>query len=58
MGVAYSSGTQELHVQFNSGTEYTYEDVPEEEFAALRDAPSPGAYLNENIKDVYSYRRG
>lgn len=58
LGVAYDAETRALHVQFISGPEYTYHDVPEDEYQNLIDDPSPGSFLNNNIKGTYRYTRG
>lgn len=39
-----------IHVQFNSGKTYQYPDCCEATFESLRTAPSPGKWLNENLK--------
>ena len=54
-GVAYSSSSKTLYVDFNNGQEYAYSDVPEEEYEALLSAPSVGSYFHDNIRDTYLY---
>lgn len=54
---AYVPDAQELHVLLNGGL-YIYEGVPEGVLEDLLSADSPGAYLNQNIKPVYSFRKG
>jgi len=58
LGVAYDEDTHELSVQFKGGSTYKYKDVPPEEYGALMDAPSPGGYFNDFIKNSYKYSRG
>lgn len=52
----YDSDNQTLTLSFHNGRDYTYESVPEEEFAALAAAPSPGRYYISAIKDQYNAR--
>lgn len=54
-GVSYDVDSQTLYVQFNNGSEYSYAGVPQEEYDSLIEAPSPGSYLNDNIKGQYRY---
>lgn len=56
--VGYDSESQHVHVQFLNGSTYIYKGVPEHEYENLRTAPSVGAYLNRNFKNVYPYERG
>lgn len=46
-----------LHIRFNSGTLYAYNNVPESVYLGLMSASSHGRYFNANIKNVYPYRR-
>ena len=55
--VGYEADTETLYVQFKNGAQYAYASVPADEYEALLTAPSVGSYLNDNIKNVYSYRR-
>lgn len=55
--VGYDAGAGALEVEFNNGGLYQYLHVPEAVYSALMRAPSIGAYLNENVKDRYSYQR-
>ncbi len=54
----YSEETKALTVTFRSGGTYTYADVPETVYAGLMAAPSPGRYLDAEIKNKYSFTRG
>lgn len=52
--VGYDEGTQDLKVQFQSGWEYLYADVPEAVFDDFINAESVGRFLNEKIKPKYA----
>jgi hypothetical protein len=45
----------ELEVEFQDGTTYTYDNVPESEIATWEDATSPGSYFMSNIAYQYTY---
>ena len=53
--VGYENGT--LHVRFNSGSLYSYSEVPSYVYDELLNAPSKGRYLAAHIKGHYSYNR-
>jgi len=55
--LGYDSEGQDAYVRFLSGSLYKYKGVPQNEFDALLSAPSIGAYLNRNFKNVYPYER-
>lgn len=55
--VGYDSDTQTLYVRFLNGSEYSYADVPQDEYDSLVSAASVGSYLNDNIKGVYPHAR-
>lgn len=55
--VGYSDEYQILRVWFLNGSVYDYSGVNELEYKALRDAPSVGSYLHQNIKGQYPYER-
>jgi len=55
--VGYDSAGYVLEVEFSDGDVYQYLDVPETVFQELVSAPSPGRYLNEQIKNNYRYLR-
>jgi hypothetical protein len=55
--IGYDADNQTVYVQFLDGTTYAYKGVPESEFENLRTAPSVGAYLNRNYKNVFPYER-
>ncbi len=54
--VSYDEETQELVVSFPKGS-YLYSGVSQSVANGFRDAPSPGGYLDTNIKGVYQYRK-
>jgi hypothetical protein len=55
--VGYDSDSQILEVEFNSGDIYQYSDVPEYIYDDLLSAGSVGQYLNQNVKNSYSYNQ-
>lgn len=55
--VGYDKQTMTMEVVFVNETVYQYFDVPEQVFEGLLVAPSAGAYLNSNIRNVYRYSR-
>ncbi|MBN1362978.1 MAG: KTSC domain-containing protein [Sedimentisphaerales bacterium] len=55
MGYDLDSGT--LEVEFASGAIYVYFNVPAHVYDGLMRAPSKGMYLNQNIKNRYSYQQ-
>jgi hypothetical protein len=54
--VTYDSEQQILKVEFKNG-DYVYYDVPEYVFEGMRNAPSKGQYLAQEIKGRYRYSR-
>lgn len=46
-----------LEIEFKSGAIYQYYEVPTKEFDGLMNAESKGKYLNENIKNIYRYKK-
>ena len=55
--IGYNEENQEVYVRFLNNSLYVYKGVPVFEFEGLRDAPSIGAYLHRNYKNVYPYER-
>jgi hypothetical protein len=47
------SGT--LDIWYKGGARYSYFDVPEEVYRALREAPSAGEYVNLEIKPSFDF---
>lgn len=56
-GVSYNPELKILYVKFKGGTEYAYDNVPEDEYDSLLSAQSVGGYLNDNIKGIYAHKR-
>lgn len=54
--VGYEKETMTFEVEFNSGSVYQYHSVPETVYMAFMKASSKGSYLNQKIKDHYSFR--
>lgn len=52
--IGYEDGT--LYVRFNSGSLYSYSNVPESVYRALMNADSHGKYFAAHIKNVYPYK--
>lgn len=50
----YDEDRRVLQIRFHSGRTYDYKDVPEDVVEGLKQASSPGAYFNSNIKGVYA----
>ena len=55
--VGYDEETEELYVEFHSGSTYKYLNVPYYVFEELCDADSVGQYLNKEVKNTYEYER-
>jgi hypothetical protein len=55
--VGYDENNQVLEIEFQSGSVYEYFDVPQAVYAGLMNAPSKGAYLNDNIRPTYRFRK-
>jgi hypothetical protein len=54
---AYDEDSQVLKVEFKNGSVYDYFDIPEHIFQAMRNAPSKGQYLAQEVKGRYRYSR-
>lgn len=52
---SYDPETQELTLEFQSGDEYTYQNVPAEVYDRLIKAPSAGQFFHRHIKNLYSF---
>ena len=46
-----------LTIQFKNGTVYEYDAVPRPTYEALLEAPSPGKFLNSEIKNRFGFRK-
>jgi hypothetical protein len=55
--VGYDAKTRVLEVEFVHGDVYRYQGVPASVVQVFLSAPSLGAYLNANIRDVYRFTR-
>ncbi len=55
--IGYDATEEELHVRFNTGSEYVYFDVPEKIYNDFMDAGSKGRYFATTIKSVYNYEK-
>lgn len=53
--LGYCPETKRLRIRFKSGGLYTYADVPESEYEALRAAPSLGKYFHTNIRGNFDH---
>ncbi|MGH3385839.1 MAG: KTSC domain-containing protein [Nocardioidaceae bacterium] len=56
--VGYDRESQTLEVEFTNGGVYRYLEVSEFVHAALIRSPSPGTYLNTQIKPHYRFVDG
>lgn len=57
VAIGYDEASSTLRVEFKTGGNYDYYDVPQREFDGLRTASSHGEYLARNIKGKYRYAR-
>lgn len=55
--VGYDADKKALKIQFNSGGEYLYSDVPQDIYEQLLNAPSVGQFFNANVKWNFPYVR-
>ena len=53
--VLYDPDEKILEVEFKSGKIYAYFEVPQDVFAELLTADSPGKYFYHNIRSAYEY---
>jgi hypothetical protein len=54
---SYDPAKRELWVTFVTGRRYVYAEVPADVFEAFDNAPSRGAFFNEEIRDCYNFAR-
>jgi hypothetical protein len=54
---SYDSAIQVLKIEFKKGGTYSYFDVPDQVFESMRNAPSKGQHLAQQIKGRYRYAR-
>lgn len=50
----YDAEQRQLRITFVSGRTYSYRDVPQDIADGLGSANSPGAYFNNEIKNVFA----
>lgn len=55
--VGYDEQTAVLELQHQNGRIYRYFGVDRDVYLELLEAPSPGRYFNDFIKDAYRYER-
>lgn len=55
--IGYDPGTQELWVEFTSGTTYVYSEVPEIVYEELMNSDSKGSYFNRDVRNAYAFRQ-
>ncbi|HTI06921.1 MAG TPA: KTSC domain-containing protein [Puia sp.] len=53
----YDRATHKLRIIFVSGMVYDYLEVPEEVYREMKEAGSKGTFLNQRIKNNFSYRK-
>lgn len=53
-GARYDAESSTLYIQFTSGSEYSYDGVPESVYEDLCNAASPGSYFYSNIRGAYN----
>lgn len=46
-----------LYVEYKSGTKYLYENVDKDIYLKLLGSKSRGQFMNEQIKNKYSYKK-
>ncbi|CAN5879486.1 KTSC domain-containing protein [soil metagenome] len=51
----YDPADQRLDIEFVSGRRYSYLDVPEAVFDAMRRVTSKGGFFNRRIRDHYPF---
>lgn len=54
---SYDEANQVLKIEFKNGSIYDYFEVPENVYEGMRNAPSKGQYLAQQIKGIYRYAR-
>lgn len=53
----YDGQSMIMCVEFKSGGTYNYFDIPEVVFEQMRNSPSKGQFLAQQIKGVYRFAR-
>ena len=57
VSIGYDASIQALEIEFYSNSVYQYSNVPQHVYDEIMAADSHGKYLNNHIKNKYSYRR-
>ncbi|WNV04034.1 KTSC domain-containing protein [Candidatus Methylospira mobilis] len=55
--MAYDETNRILKIEFQNGSLYDYFDIPDVVFDGIRNSPSKGQYLAQQIKGHYRYAR-
>ncbi len=55
--IGYDPDTKKLHVVFNNGALYHYEDVPQETYDELVESDSIGSFFHEEVRYSFNYVR-
>ncbi len=53
----YDPDSRRLHIVFQSGRRYTYENVPAQMYAAMKSSFSKGEFFNAHIRENFSFVR-
>jgi lysyl-tRNA synthetase class 2 len=53
----YDPESHTLEIEIKNGRLYRYEDVPEDIYTELLNAPSKGSFFNKEIRDHYKTTR-
>ena len=53
----YDRRRRELDIVFQSRRRYTYRDVPEDTYEAMKAAFSKGEFFNRHIRDHFAFER-
>ena len=53
----YNPLTGDLDIVFVNGNKGTYKDVPSKTVDAFDSAESPGSFLSQNLKNVFSWEK-
>jgi len=57
VSVGHDPETNVLEVEFKGGAVYQYHYVPERVYDEIMRSDSVGKFINQHIKDVYTYTR-
>ncbi|MBS0548645.1 MAG: KTSC domain-containing protein [Proteobacteria bacterium] len=55
--IGYDEPAQTLEVEFINGAIYQYYNVSSDIFAAFKESPSKGSFLNLYLRNAYPYSR-